>query len=252
MASELLRFWNEAELELEPFVHPRDVIPEGRIQRGVASYEEFLTAFEGGLLSPSAFHLNLLPQPFHGDLENAEILLLLANPGLSACDYHAEFHYPAFREDLIASLRQERPEHVFLNPKWAWTSGFVWWESKLRDVARLISSERFDGNYGRALADLARRIACIELVPYHSFSFGTVTRLASSDAARRFAASVQTDRTVIITRTVGAWNLPDAEHVIKYPATHARSASLGRNSVGGRAILKCYGILEDRDSAPSN
>ncbi len=244
MASGLLRFWNEAELERGPFVHPRDGIPASRIQRGVASYEEFLAAFEGGLLSLTALHLNLLPQPFHGDLVNAEILLLLANPGLSACDYYVEQNHHAFRDELIASLRQERVEHVFLNPKWAWTSGFEWWEGKLRDVARLIALERFDGHYGRALADLARRLACIELVPYHSFRFGGFNKLASADAARHFAASVDPSRTVIVTRSVAAWELPDAEHIITYPATHARSASLGRNSIGGRAILKCYGIVE--------
>jgi hypothetical protein len=243
MTSELLRFWNEAALDRAPFVHPRDTIPANHIQSGISSYAEFLAAFEGGLLSRTAFHLSLLPQPYHGDLDNAEILLLLINPGLSACDYHAEHNYPAFREDLIASIRQERRDHLFLNPKWAWTSGFMWWESKLRDVARLIASERFDGHYGRALADLARRVASIELVPYHSFNFGGSKKLASADAARRFVASVDPGRTVIVTRSVADWGLPDAPHIIKYPATHARSASLGLTSMGGRAILERYGIF---------
>lgn len=243
MTNKLLTFWNEAKLERAPYAHPRDVIPAKHIQSGISSYAEFLAAFEGGLLSRTAFHLSLLPQPYHGDLDNAEILLLLINPGLSACDYHAEDHYPAFREDLIASIRQERRSHVFLDPKWAWTSGFVWWEGKLRDVARVIASERFNGHYGRALADLARRVASIELVPYHSFNFGNSKKLASADTARRFVASVDPSRTVIVTRSVADWGLPDAPHIIKYPSTHARSASLGRKTIGGRAILERYGIF---------
>ncbi|MCA1490736.1 hypothetical protein I6F11_07360 [Ensifer sp. NBAIM29] len=99
---------------------------------------------------------------------------------LSACDYHIEQHYPAFRDQLIASIRQERRNHLFLDPKWAWTSGFVWWENKLRDVARVIASERFNGHYGRALADLSRRVAAIELVLYHSFRFGSSKKFASA------------------------------------------------------------------------
>ncbi|ODR88489.1 hypothetical protein A8M32_26190 [Sinorhizobium alkalisoli] len=94
----------------------------------------------------------------------------------------------------MASIRQERRNHLFLDPKWAWTSGFVWWENKLRDVARVIASERFNGHYGRALADLSfiewyaeegkrllsRRVAAIELVLYHSFRFGSSKKFASA------------------------------------------------------------------------
>ncbi|RID92842.1 hypothetical protein D2N39_03980 [Gemmobacter lutimaris] len=243
MTSDLLRFWNDAPLEHPAFIHPRDDIPAKLIQPGISSYPDFLAAFENDQLSPTAFHLNLLPQPYQGDLDNAEILLLFTNPGLSACDYHTEDNYPDFREDLIATIRQERRDHLFLNPKWAWTSGFVWWESKLRDVARLIATERFDGHYGRALADLSRRIAAIELVPYHSFKFSGFKETASADAARRFVANVDPSRTVIVTRSVPDWRLPDATHIIKYPTTHARSASLGVNSIGGKAILSRYGIV---------
>ncbi len=242
MTNALLTFWNEANLDAAPYAHPRDVIPAKHIQSGISSYAEFLTAFESGLLSRTAFHLSLLPQPYHGDLDNAEILLLLINPGLSACDYHVEQNYPAFREDLIASIRQERRNHIFLDPNWAWTSGFVWWESKLRDVARVIAAERFNGHYGRALADLACRVASIELVPYHSFNFGSSKRIASSNEARRFVSSIDPSRTIIVTRSVADWELPDAANIIKYPSAHARSASLGLKTIGGKAILERYGI----------
>lgn len=239
----LLKFWNEAKLDAAPFVHPRDVIPQKHIQSGVSSYADFLRAFESGTLSKPALHLSLLPQPYFGDLDNADILILLINPGLSACDYHAEENYPAFRESLIASIRQEKRGHIFLDPTWAWTSGFVWWESKLRDVARLIASERFDGHYGRALSDLSRRVASVELVPYHSFNFGTSKRLASSLEACRFVANADPKRTIIVTRSVSNWGLSDAPNIIKYPASHARGASLGLLSAGGRAILMHYGIF---------
>ena len=242
--SDLLAFWNEAPLDAVPFVHPRDVIPTARIQSNVSTYPDFLAAFKRGGLSRSAFHLSLLPQPYHGDLENAEILILLINPGLSACDYHVETGYPSFRRELLTSIRQEQKRHMFLDPKWAWTSGFMWWERKLRDIARVIASECFDGHYGRALADLACRIASIELVPYHSFNFGGFTNLASTEAARRFVASLDPSRKVIVTRSAAQWDLPTAAHIIKYPTAHARSASLGRTSMGGRAILECYGIRD--------
>lgn len=244
MKNDLISFWDEAALAHAPFIHPRDNIPNSQIQSDVRSYAEYLSAFERDTLAKSAFHLGLLPQPYHGDLDNAEVLLLLINPGLSASDYYAEARHPDFRESLVDSIRQVRRSHMFLDPKWAWTSGFAWWEGKLRDVAKLIAKERFEGHYGRALADLAQRIASIELVPYHSSIFGGSKRLASADAARCFVNSVDASRTIIVTRGVTDWGLPNAPNIIKYPTTHARSASLGRYSVVGQAILARYGITD--------
>lgn len=239
---ELRAFWDKATLDCAPYVHPSDTIHQRHIQDDVSTYAAFVKALEDGMLRRKQFHLGLLPQPYQGDLKNAEILILLANPGLSACDYHVEQHYPAFREELVATIRQERRKHLFLDPTWAWTSGFIWWENKLRGVARIIASERFNGHYGRALADLSQRVAAIELVPYHSFEFNAPINLASASAARRYVASIDPGRIVIATRRVANWGLADGQNVFKYPASHSRGASLGPNTLGGMAILEHYGI----------
>ena len=126
---------------------------------------------------------------------------------------------------------------MFLDPKWAWTSGFTWWESKLRKVARLIARDKFKCDYSKALAYLSRTIACLELVPYHSLSFGGSTKIASAEAVRKFAQEVAIDRTVVVTRALrdsGFENNPD---VVAYSAGQARGASLGPKSPGGCAIL---------------
>lgn len=238
----LVAFWKEAKLEEAPYQHPRDLIQARRIQSGVSCYTDFVRAFEQDKLSRKALHLGLVPQPYLGDLDNAEIILLLRNPGLSACDYHAEERYPAYRHDLIATIRQEHRRHFFLDTKWAWTSGFIWWENKLREVLRLIAVERFDGHYGRALKDLSGRLASIEMIPYHSFDYGAVNRLASTEAARGFVMSIDCKRTIIVTRGVSDWALPEADHIINYPSSHGRSASLGPTTTGGQAILARYGI----------
>lgn len=133
---------------------------------------------------------------------------------------------------------------MFLDPKWAWTSGFTWWEKKLCEVGRIIAKEKFSGNYSMALSCLAKRIACLELVPYHSESFSGTTQIASANAAKRFAkeASRDADRTIVVTRAVKDWDLGDGPNIITYNGGQARVASLGPNSCGGRAILKCYGL----------
>ena len=242
----LLRFWKELDLATPPFLHKQDTerIPANRIQMNVLTNTDYMREYSEGTLSRTAFHPALLPQPYLGDLENADILILLLNPGLHHADYHAEENYPEYRDLLVASILQQKRDHLFLDPKWAWTSGFSWWEKKLRGVAEIIANERHEGRFGLALEQLSKRIVSIELVPYHSIDFGPDLRLFSSDQARSFVAKAATseERTVIVTRGVERWLLPDQPNVVKYPASLARGASLSPSSPGGHAILQKFGI----------
>ena len=61
--------------------------------------------------------MSLLPQPHHGDLENAEVFILLKNPGFHASDYLAEETDSELRQSIIGTIRQEVRSHMFLNPK---------------------------------------------------------------------------------------------------------------------------------------
>ena len=239
-AQELTQFWRRCDLEAPPYCHRDDRLAPGRVQQGVASYADYVRAFKDNRLADTALHLSLLPQPYHGDLESAEVIVLLTNPGLHPSDYFAEDVDPEFRQSIIRTIRQEMRSHMFLDPKWAWTSGFTWWEKKLRGVAQIVAREKFKGNYSRALADLARRVACLELVPYHSASYRPTADLASTKAVRRFAQEASRDRTIVVTRAVKDWRISKGPNVISYDAKQARGASLGPNSLGGRAILASY------------
>jgi hypothetical protein len=244
VANSLVRFWNEAKLDQIPILHPQDKISRSRIQDGITSFSDFVDVFKKGTLSNKALHLSLLPQPYLGDLDNADIIILLRNPGLSACDYYAEGTRPDYRKTLQNCIRQTDRRHAFLDPKWSWTTGFGWWEKKLRKVAQRIASDKFDGHYGRALFDMSQRVASIEMMPYHSFGYGGIKNLASATAAREFVSSLDDSRTVIVSRGVSDWALPEKPNIIKYSTGHARSASLGPDTAGGKAILRSYGIEE--------
>ena len=52
-------------------------------------------------------HLNLLPQPFCGDLLHAKVYVLLLNPGVGPTDYFGEVAVPKYRRALRATLRQD-------------------------------------------------------------------------------------------------------------------------------------------------
>ena len=57
--------------------------------------------------TPWCFDLSLLPVPYGGDLQVAEIFVLLLNPGFAFADYYAETRVPEYRHRLERTLAQD-------------------------------------------------------------------------------------------------------------------------------------------------
>lgn len=72
-------------------------------------------------------HLSLLPVPFVGNLETADILIFIQNPGLAAVDYLLE-EDKDFQTAALRTLRQEAIEDYpfwCLNPAFAWSEALA-------------------------------------------------------------------------------------------------------------------------------
>lgn len=243
----LIDFWNHAPLDQNPLVHPEDAkyLNEKYIHEPILGHVEYAKALAEGKLNSKQLQLTLLPQPFFGDLANARVVILLLNPGLHAADFQLLEKHPDFQEHLFGVIRQTTKANPYLDPRWAWTSGFSWWEGKLRDVAKIIADRKFAGRYGSALELLSRELVSLELVPYHSSSFGAPNNLPSAIAARNTAHRLAEDqeRTLIVTRRVRDWGLPQQANIVSYDPGQARGASLSANSTGGQASLRAFGVL---------
>lgn len=243
----LIEFWKKAPLDKHRYVHPddQDQLKERFIHEPIFTSDDYGLALREGRLQNSKLHLTLLPTPYLGDLRNARVAILLLNPGLDATNFHTARHFPNLDKIMRGVIHQTTPYNPFLDPKWAWTSGFQWWERKLRGVAQIISKRNFNADYGKTLDLLSKEIACIELVSYHSTSFGGPTNLPSAQAAREAALEIASNanRTVIVTRSAAKWNLPAANNIITYGRGQARGASLSEKSSGGQAILRAFDAL---------
>jgi hypothetical protein len=262
MPSELTNFWGKCELAVPPFAHPgdRSILwqKSGRfIDPEPTNFESFIAGPRFGDFDDHRLLLSLLPVPYAGDLRHAEFVILLLNPGFSYTDYWAESKRPEFRQRRIVNLRQsfEGVDFPFmeLDPQFCWHSGFVWWEKKLRDVITVISQKKLKGHYVEALRDLSRRLASVELVPYHSPSFrahALINHLPSVKMVQKFVreslvpAANAGKRTIIVTRQAKAWALPPGtRNLVIYKGGATRGASLSPNSEGGKAILRRYDIF---------
>lgn len=259
---EIVEFWRAMPLKKPPFIHPQDLpvllqqAPES-LKIPPADFSQFIASKRFGHTEDHRFHFSLLPVPYHGDLNRADIFLLQLNPGVNLDNYYAEWNVPAFRRMIERCVRQELDGVQFpfhsLDPELCWHSTFRWWEGKLRDVASIIARRKYKGRYLDALRELSRRIAVIELVPYHSSAFKAhrlLRVLPSSAQAKDVVHSILLKRAssgqvrVVVMRKVAAWGLAGEARrgLIQYPTSQSRSSSLGARSPGGKAILERFGI----------
>jgi hypothetical protein len=256
-AGELVAFWRRCQLAKPPFVHPDDYPVLRRnggrhIDADPKDFAGFIVSPKFGDFRDRRLDLSLLPAPYSGDLAQADIVVLLLNPGFSYTDYY-ETERPDFRRRLVKNLRQSFAASEFpfmwLDPRICWHDGFKWWEGKLRKTIRVIADRHFDGHYLDALRDFSHRVAHVELVPYHSSAFGghaLIEKLESVKAARRYVHDVLVPaarngtKTLIVTRQAKAWGLKRDRGVVIYKGGQTRGASLGPDTPGGKAILRRY------------
>lgn len=231
-------FWSRLDHTAAPYVHPDDQA----------------WALQGD------FELNLLPLPVNGNLIEAECVILMLNPGLDSEDYQCET-IPEFRASLVRNLVQKHgpKDHplLYLNPAFSQHPGSGYWararvpkrpkreQQKLRAVIEAVA-HRDNVPIEIAQAHVSRKVAIVQLCPYHSESMGRrdlLKRLPSCLQARNLVHSLAAsgEKLVVATRSVAEWGFSEpveSESLVVYASSLGISASLSLSSTGGAALLR--------------
>ena len=223
-------FWAEATFGCPPYVHPADqaLLYGARLKTDADSY----------------LHLALLPEPYSGDLHNADIFILQANPGFDGSEYAEQYGSEEFRNRLIRSIEQKFEEtafpHVYFDTCFNGHAGYRSWSARLRGIA----TDRI----------LAKRIATLDLFPYHSRKFihhGSLLQLPSVAAMKRYVHEELVPRArrgeilLIVGRAHRLWSFApsddDGQNIIIYSDWRVRRCLLRPNTPAGKAILRRLG-----------
>ena len=263
MANALVTFWRKFEPKPGQLnVHPEDLDwlreQEGKpFNQAHESFPQFIHGTRFGNEEDAIPHLSLLPSPFHGDLNRADIFILLMNPGFSASDYYAD-QDPSFRSHTIANLRQRgiNPKFPYfsLNPEFVWSGAFQWIESRMRPILHAIQ-EKHCCSYYDALSTLSRRLAVVELFPYHSANgraipSGVWKELPSVKQAKTFVSEELlkpgSNYLVVLARSHEKWDLPKRRISNLVECAKGRGITfnpklIGEKASAGKAILAKLG-----------
>lgn len=272
---ELVQQWRQCRFHHAPFIFGGDSVLHDLLDdRSVISihndFDEFTGSSDFGTTT-NQLHLGLLPLPYVGNLSRSDIFILLLNPGFRAGDYYVEQHSAEYRAAILRSVFQENEADeypfFFLDPRFSWTGGGIWWQDKLRDITQALVQHQ-NLSYQEALRHISRRVSCLELLPYHSKSYGVKTRISSKLTSVRLirdfaqtclsAKASQGEITIIVTRKAVEWGLTESDNTVVYRSSEARAAhlTLGTNnresSRGGRAMTLRLGLPTNNisDSEP--
>ncbi len=222
----------------------------------IGSWDEFV-ASEEWVSKSKRLHLALTPTPFVGCLDSARVFVLLLNPGFSPLNYFAEYQVPGGREMHLDCIAQngasDRRGFHLLSPEASWRGGFRYWHGKLSKQARELA-QRTDMSLVNAFDHIRQNLAVIELVPYHSATFGLpqriMSQLRSVQLAQKYVREVivpkaeRGDAAVLVTRKAKLWGVEPSEQVVVYEGGETRGAHLGPGTRGGHVLLKA--LLEAR------
>ena len=243
MAQTLFQAWKKCRIKEPPFIFPGDeVLLSPKLQDKVSTHRSFnyfiKQATKGDYASYKAelnkLQLGLIPMPYTGDLRKASIFILMLNPGFNAKHHFAEAN-PNFRRALIKNLYQQNLNKDFpfmsLNPQFAWHSDY-WTRRFQKILEKLIEKKNI--TYREALKVIAKKVACLQYVPYHSKSGlpGGLPTLASTEKIRQHVhkvilPKVKKDKVlVIVMRKSKEWGLPRHRNIIKYKGPDTRGAFL--------------------------
>lgn len=212
---------------------------------------------EFGKSEDKRLHLDLLPTPYWGHLETASVFLLMLNPGLKPSAFYLEETVAEVKSAKLETLRQENAsdEYPFLplNPAFSYLPVADYWRKKFKSLlTALQEDEKQQRTYQQAAQLLAKKVACLQLVPYHSKDYGLPRRLfnelKSKDAAVEYVKNVllkkaeNNEATIVAMRGAKEWGFiasqEQPKNVFVYQGNEARAAHLILEKDAGKAVLK--------------
>ena len=211
-----------------------------------------------------ALHLNILPEPFWGDLKNANVYILSGNPGYGKVEQKYN-NDPIFEQATQDNITQNNPHIVWIDPnkpidnggKDVPHPGHDYWLKRTRVLREAIA------NLSKCnIEDVKLNICIIEYFPYHSKKISSKMKtegpkLPSSKFVDYYIEkAILDEKWIVIARCKNDWThringhwmdckLEDYKNRGKVLSTHSQQMYLTPRNLVNKDELKNYECPED-------
>ena len=151
------------------------------------------------------FDLEILPEPFWGDIRNAEVFILSGNPGLGKDEKNFNQN-ETFKNVTLKNISLEKPKIVWLDQNFKKDivfdgkphPGFKYWEYRTRVLRKAVGNDNLN-------------ICIIEYFPYHSKKISSVMRDKGKDLPsckfvdHYIKEAIKKEKWIVIARCKSDW-----------------------------------------------
>lgn len=188
-----------------------------------------------------SLRVELLPQPYLGNVRSAKVICLLLNPGCSGTEGNVELDYQRLQKALRNNLGSSESRLVYLDDEFDWTSGGKWMRQKILNPLSA---------YGITRDNLNRNFAIVEYFPYHSKAFDV--RLDEPLESQRYGfelvrQAIMNNAIVLLMRGKELWReaVPELQGSSNCITPHStRNVILSEKNLGKEQFAKVVAALK--------
>jgi hypothetical protein len=172
----------------------------------------------------SELRLEVLPVPFLGSLEKAQVVLLNLNPGFvnEDLEYIKDNDYVEQNRKCL-TFESDYPL-FYLDPRFSYTAGYKWWYMRLKF---------FVEKFGNKI--VSEKFMCIEYFPYHSRGFKKINELLPSQefSFALVKKAIESNKLIVVMRSKKLWleNISELENYPYIELKNPRSPYISRNNM---------------------
>lgn len=189
-------------------------------------------------------HIELLPQPYFGNVISAKVVCLLLNPGYSRTEDIVELDCRKLQQALRDNLDSTTSWLVHLDDEFDWTSGGQWFRQKIFNPL---------SRHGVTCDGLNRNFAVVEYFPYYSSTFDIKLNKPLESQHYGFELvrqAISNNATILLMRGKKLWRqaVPELVHYQKsgdYITPHSsRNVILSEKNLGKENFTKIVEALK--------
>lgn len=173
----------------------------------------------------SHLRLEIPPDPYLGNLDKAEIILLALNPGFTESDFITFQDDEYTKQNRLNLLHRSEPSMYVLDKKFDFSGGYQWWT---RILKKLITD-------GVPIEVLGDKLMCLQYFPYHSTTYSHIPQLLPSQqyTFHLLNKAIENGKTIVIMRSRKLWvnAVPTLKHVEFIELKNPRNPVISPNNM---------------------
>ena len=169
---------------------------------------EAVCSFNAASKQEYQIRLEVLPQPYAGNIKTAQVYVLNLNPGFEEKDIYWQNNLKSFKLANFNSLHGNCKEgFYFLDSRFKQTGAYRWWGQILKQVIKVWGEKR-----------VIKELMCVEFFPYHSLKYKQMEKNIFSQGYSFYLVkqAIKTKKSIIIMRREDLW-LKAVPELANYP-----------------------------------